>query len=113
MNIDPTGMKGVTGPTPGAPAKSRAASKADAASRPAPDQAPTTASGAPDLSARAAEFLKAQAKLGAVPLPQREERLAALQAQIARGEYAVDPRKVADAMLKDEGLSHSLGLPGR
>jgi flagellar biosynthesis anti-sigma factor FlgM len=112
MNIDPTGMNPLTGSTPGAvsPAKSRAASKADAAPRQASDQSPAPAPGAAELSSRAGEFLKIRSKLAAVPVPSHEDRIAALQAQIERGDYAVDARRVADAMLQDEGVSHSLGL---
>ena len=115
MNIDPTSANPLPGTPSGAasPAKSRAAGKADAAARQAPYQSAPAAAGAADLSSQATEFLKIRSKLAALPVPSRDDRIAALQAQIERGDYAVDGKRVADAMLQDEGVTHSLGLNSR
>jgi negative regulator of flagellin synthesis FlgM len=114
MNIDPRGMDPLAGNTAGAAsAAGRTATKADAVSRQAADQAPVSPAGATDLSSRAAEFLKIQTKLAAAAPPSRDDRIAALQALIASGEYTVDSTRIADGMLQDEGISRALGLPSR
>lgn len=59
------------------------------------------------ISTKAKDMAKAKAAVDNVP-DMREERIAALKAQIASGGYKVDATKIADRMV-DEHLSAGIG----
>jgi anti-sigma28 factor (negative regulator of flagellin synthesis) len=56
------------------------------------------------------EFIQLRPRLEGLPEPSREERIARLKGLIARGEYAVDGARIAEAMLRDPAVTTTLGL---
>lgn len=103
MNVTPNRPQKAPGenvPVAPSPARTRGS---------APDR-PQKSSGQVELSSGAQEFVRLRSRLEALPAESRSERVARLQARVARGEYAVDGRKIADAMLQDEGVALMLGL---
>jgi flagellar biosynthesis anti-sigma factor FlgM len=61
-----------------------------------------------DLSAGAEEFQRLRSRLDGLADPAREARVAELGDRIARGAYAIDAERVAEAMLRDETVIHRL-----
>jgi flagellar biosynthesis anti-sigma factor FlgM len=111
MRVDPKHLAGIKGETPnigGAPQSGRVSGPGGSAGAPRL-AAPKPADGL-TLSPKAEEFRRARTRLDSIPEPSKPDRVAALKARVAAGTYAVDGRKVAEAMLKDEPTAALLGL---
>ena len=110
MRIDPEHRPGVTGETAkvGGPSQSARVPGPDgpASARPAPAQ-PTDGV---VLSRKAEEFRKAGQRLQGLPESGQADRVASLKARVAAGQYSVDGRQIAGAMLQDELAAALLGL---
>lgn len=70
--------------------------------------APAGGSDQVDLSQKAADIQAAHRALDAAP-PVREDKVAALRAQIEQGTYHVPSRDLADAILREAALQRELG----
>lgn len=93
-----------------APGANRPGASSSARTRAAGPDGPRPASGQVELSSRAQEFVRLRSLLPALPAESRSEHVARLQTLVARGEYAVDGRRIADAMVQDEAVALLLGL---
>jgi hypothetical protein len=63
-----------------------------------------------EISADASAFQRLRLRLGAAVDESRAERVAALQAALAAGDYAPAGAEIAGALLRDEPLARLLGL---
>lgn len=110
MRIDPEHLPGVTKE----PAKAGGSSQSARISGP---EGPASARPTPPepgdgvvLSQKAEEFRKAGRRLESLPESGQADRVASLKARLAAGQYSVDGRQIAGAMLQDEPTAALLGL---
>jgi flagellar biosynthesis anti-sigma factor FlgM len=111
MRIDPKHLAGVKGEAQnlGGPSQNGRVSGPEGSTGTPRTAAPKPADGL-TLSPKAEEFRRARTRLESIPDPSKPDRVAALKARVAAGTYAVDGRKVAEAMLKDEPTAGLLGV---
>ena len=64
-----------------------------------------------ELSAARGRFRELRSGLETLSEPDRAQRVGALKALVANGQYQVDGQQVAQALLADEPTSSLLGLP--
>jgi flagellar biosynthesis anti-sigma factor FlgM len=113
MRIDPKHLAGVKGEGQNiaGPSQSGRVSGPEGSAGGSPRPAAPKPADGLTLSPKAEEFRRARTRLESIPDPSKPDRVAALKARVAAGTYAVDGRKVAEAMLQDEPTAGLLGLP--